>query len=450
MKKILLVSSALLGVCSITGYTRRRRGSDTRHKIESSVGRLTHKVGMKFKGTPPPAKPPSLKKKIVVFSSLGGGGHTSVSKGLCGYLEQAYDVKIVNAIKTVLSPVDTMATVTFGKVTGEDLYNFMLRCGWTNLCGSFALSGRSYMDWRHGTMVKLLRDFLAEEQPALVISVVPHMNRAFLEICQELDIPFLIITNDLDGANYVHGLAPPYYKKFKYTIPFDDQAVRDKVKHAQFTDDMIVVTGFPLRPEFYQKKKVEKLKKDFKIPPDKPVVMVFMGGAGSQASYRYVRILARLKIPMHIIVCLGRNERLKRNIRKIQLPPGITTTLMGYTDRIADIMAMSDLVITKPGPNSVCEALQSEVPMILDEANGAIFWERLNIDFMVKHGFAESLKDYGQIDTMLPKYFQDTEFTDAVKKKMREFAGVRYDQTIKPLVDEMVAMGGDQKVPSTA
>ena len=85
------------------------------------------------------------------------------------------------------------------------------------------------------------------------------------------------------------------------------------------------------------------------------MVMVFMGGAGSLASYRYVRTLAKLAMPMHILVCLGRNMRLSRNINKILLPPEVTLTIIGFTDRIADLMSISDVLITKPGPGSVCE-----------------------------------------------------------------------------------------------
>lgn len=175
--------------------------------------------------------------------------------------------------------------------------------------------------------------------------------------------------------------------------------------------------------------------------------MVFMGGAGSQASYRYVRNLARLGIPLHIIVCLGRNERLALNIKKIMLPDEVTLSIFGFTRRIADLMAISDVLITKPGPNSTCEALVSNVPMILDMTHGALFWEQLNIDFMVKHGFAEQLDDYNQLGTILPKYFENSSFTDSVKKKMRSFKYPRFNKTIGPLVDSMIAMNNKKGTP---
>ena len=78
------------------------------------------------------------------------------------------------------------------------------------------------------------------------------------------------------------------------------------------------------------------------------------------ASYKYVAYLIKMQLPLHILVCIGRNERLRRNINKILLPEDVSLTIIGFTDRIADFMAISDVLITKPGPGSVCEALKSE------------------------------------------------------------------------------------------
>ncbi len=382
----------------------------------------------------------SIKKNIVVFSSTGGGGHTAVSGGLCRYLGDRYNVTVLNSLKTIHSPIDTLGTITFGKVCGEDLYNFFLRCGWTNLLRHYSTAGTKYMGWRHGTLVKLTMNYFKEDKPDLVISVIPYLNGALLEACEKLNIPFLVLTNDLDTTNYTVKVHPPYYKKFCYTVPFDDEEVWDKIKALQIPKDQVVVTGFPLRPEFFTPKNVPKLKRKFKMPSGKPIVMVFMGGAGSQSSYRYVRTLARLNMPMHIIVCLGRNERLRRNISKILLPEGVTISVFGFTRRIADLMVISDVLITKCGPGSLCEALCLKVPMILDTTHGIIWWEQLNIDFMMKHRFAEQLSDYNNLEKILPKYFKDSSYTDQVKKRMNSFKYRRFDETIGPLVDQMVAM----------
>lgn len=447
MKKsffLVVLSSGLcfLPLCLGRSVNRKRR---TKQLASQPAKVVADKQAQKL--TEPRVKPkvqkivvPGQKKSILILSSIGGGGHTAVSSGLCDYLGDDYDVTVVNALQDVFGPVDTIKTLSFGKLCGEGFYNLFLRCGWTNLTGKYAHAGSSYMLWRHGVLVKLMVKYCKREQYDLVISVMPKINAAVLEACEQLDLPFLILTNDLDTTNYINGIYKPTYKKLRYTLAFDDPVLWKKIEKAQIPKEQVVITGFPLRPEFFTPKDVPALKKKFKVPSGKPVVMVFMGGAGSQASYRYVRTLARMKKPMHIFVCLGRNERLRRNIKKILLPPGVTISIIGFTNRIPELMAISDVLITKPGPGSVCEGRRSYVPMISDETHGIIWWEQENIDFMVKHGFAESLTDYKDLDAMLPKYLEDSTFTDGIKKRMKAFKCERFDKKIKPLIRTMFTL----------
>ncbi len=383
-----------------------------------------------------PKKKKLHKKRIVVFSSRGGGGHTAVSKGLKAYLEKDYNITIVNIFDEVLRSVDTLGSLTWGKINGEDFYNFCLRCRWTNLVGTFATTGAGYLNWRQSTVEKLVLEYFADTKPDLIVSVIPFVNAALLAVAEKLSVPFLVLTNDLDTTNYVNGIAHPTYQKFRYTLAFDDPGLKEKIKQAQIPDNKIVVTGFPLRPAFFAQPDVKALKKEFKVPKNRPVVMVFMGGAGSLTIYRYVRTLARMKMPLHMIVVLGRNEQLKRNISKILLPPGVTMTLLGFTDRIADLMAMSDILITKPGPGSVCEAVESNLPMILDQTHGTIWWELMNVEFVIKNGFGVSLTQFADVPVILKRYLDGEALV--IKEKMKQFKRECFKDRIKPLIEELL------------
>ena len=145
--------------------------------------------------------------------------------------------------------------------------------------------------------------------------------------------------------------------------------------------------------------------------------MIMMGGAGSLASQRYVKSLVKIKIPMHIIVCLGRNEKLRHAINKICLPKHITMTVMGFTDRIADLMAISDVLITKPGPGTICEAVVSNLPIIVDKTTSTIWWEEMNVEFVEKHRFGNVLTEIGELNAMLTKYIKNQEYISVIEKE---------------------------------
>lgn len=376
------------------------------------------------------------KKRIVVFSSRGGGGHTAVSNGLKGYLQDEYDITIVNVFDEILRPIDTLGTLTLGKITGEDFYNFCLRCRWTNVAGTYGRMGTRYINWRQGIIEKRMMEYFSLAKPDLIISVIPFVNGALLPVAERLQIPFLILTNDLDTTNYINGIVRPTYTKFKYSLAFDDPALKEKIKRALIPQEMFVITGFPLRPSFFKTKDVKALKAEFNVPQGKPVVMVFMGGAGSLTIYRYVRTLARMKMPLHMIIVLGRNEQLRRNINKIYLPPSVTMTLLGFTDRIADLMAISDVLITKPGPGSVNEAIESNLPMILDQTHGTIWWEELNVTFVLDHGFGSSLTQFRDLPVLLKKYLDGG--AAPIKQKMKDFKRESFNLTIGPLIKQLI------------
>ncbi len=380
------------------------------------------------------------RKRILIFSSKGGGGHTAVSNGLCAYLKDKYDVAVVNIFQEVVSSIDTLSTLTFGKVTGEDLYNFCMVSRWNRMLNKYAELGTYLFESKQHLAEKIISDYFRYDQPDLLISVVPFINGALLAVSKKLNMPFAIITNDLDTSNYIVGIKNPSYKKFRYTLAFEDALMREKIKEACIPDDQIVITGFPLRPSFHAQKDHAAIKKDFKIPEGKPVVMLFMGAAGSLMTPRFVRVLAKVDMPMHIIVCLGRNERLKRAINKIMLPPKTSISVVGFTDRIADLMSVSTVLITKTGPGSSCEALQSCLPMIHDKTQGVLTWEQLSADFMGLHGFAEGLKNFADLPLLLPKYLKDSMYSNEIKNKMKSFPRKRFEHVIEPLIEDMLRL----------
>lgn len=381
-----------------------------------------------------------IKNKILIFSSTGGGGHTAVSNALKNYLQDIYDVKTVNIFGEVVSSLDPLRYISFGKFSSEDFYNFCLQCKWTGIISQFCKIGGWAIRYRQATLENKISEFVKSQNPDLVISVVPMINAAILNSCQKLQKPFLVITNDLDTTNYINGLSGPTYKKFYYTLSFDDQDLWKKIEPANIPKSQIKVIGFPLRPEFfYEKRDKALIYKDFSIPKDKKVIMLLMGGAGSLATYRYVRTLARYSKPIHIIACLGRNENLRNALIKISLPKHITLSVVGFTNRIADLMSVSDLIITKPGPGSICESITLNLPIIIDYTSGPLWWEMANIDLVKKHQFGDVLTKYRDLHGLLDKYLENDDYIKKIKNKMISFKEkTSFEVNLKNLLKEII------------
>jgi len=163
-----------------------------------------------------------------------------------------------------------------------------------------------------------------------------------------------------------------------------------------------------------------------------------MGAAGSSTTYDYVRALSCSKHAMHVIVCLGRNESLRKSIEKIKLPYHVTMSIIGFTDQMPDIMAMSDLLITKCGTVSVMEAVHAQVPVLLDCTARAVSWEALNVDFITKHGFGQAVTTLSKLDSLLEKYLFDREFYETCKNNLRNFEKPSFSETLPRVAEQLL------------
>ena len=147
------------------------------------------------------------KKKILVLISEGGGGHKAAGDSMREILGKEYEVEIVNALFHMLRPIDVLSLLTFGKFTGEDLYNLALSKGYHSLIKLlFCHTGTYYMRGKRKRIQSLFEKYLqktADAPPALVISTFPMINAALISATQTYAVPLLIMPTDLDSETFL-------------------------------------------------------------------------------------------------------------------------------------------------------------------------------------------------------------------------------------------------------
>jgi processive 1,2-diacylglycerol beta-glucosyltransferase len=92
------------------------------------------------------------------------------------------------------------------------------------------------------------------------------------------------------------------------------------------------------------------------------------------------------KEDLQILVVAGSNHALKRQIEKVPVPQGKKLMVLGYTDKIPELMAIADLIVTKPGGMTVSEALIKSLPMVIISPIPG--HEEKNAQFLVNNGLA--------------------------------------------------------------
>src|SRR5258708_39961877 len=122
--------------------------------------------------------PGDRRRRVHLIFFDAGGGHRNAATALQVQIERQglpLEVSLVN-LQEVLDPLDILRKLTGIRI--QDLYNKMLRHGWTlgspQLMRELQLVIRSY----HGPSVGVLKKFCLQTQPDLAGTLVPHFNRA--------------------------------------------------------------------------------------------------------------------------------------------------------------------------------------------------------------------------------------------------------------------------------
>jgi processive 1,2-diacylglycerol beta-glucosyltransferase len=236
---------------------------------------------------------------------------------------------------------------------------------------------------------------------------------------------------------YIRNINNPTYKKFKLCLPFDDEQIMPFVKQAEIHPDQIAITGAPLKPDFFKVKNKLLLKDKLGIPKEKPVIMLLMGAQGSDIE-NYSAQLIKITQPVHLLICVGTNDASGQAISALTIPDHITITVVGFTEHIANYMAASDLLITKSGTLSVCEAIYMNLPMLLDATSYVLPWEKFNHTFIKDHNFGDSITSYDMIEPTVSALLQDKSKLMEYKENLKNFKKKKNTKEIKQLVKQML------------
>ena len=378
------------------------------------------------------------KKKILIFTSSGGGGHISVSNALIDYLKDDYYLGSAFVFSEVLAKFDVLQRMFGKKVTGEDWWNQMAKRKWNLMLNIAFRLGIMHYKGNKKKIVKTLTKYLQKHKPDLLISVVPLINDMILEVCEKLDIPFLLIPTDLNASNFLQRIKNPTYEKFHLAIPYNDAEIFATIKPAGIPDDQISVTGFPVKQQFFEPRNQNTTRKELNIPEGKPVVMLLMGALGSEEIYEFSRQLSKIQIPIHLIIAIGRSEHLRKPLSKIRFPKHVTYTIMGFTDQIPNLMAVSDLLISKSGSVSINEALYSNLPQLLDGTSTVLEWEKFNLNFVQSHNFGNVIKKHNKIVPMVTDLLTNPEKLENMTKSIKEFQKKDTPNEIRLLIRNMI------------
>ena len=169
--------------------------------------------------------------------------------------------------------------------------------------------------------------------------------------------------------------------------------------------DRIEVTGIPLEPEFSRPVDRSAVLREFGLSPDRPTLLVAGGALGLSPALAVVRRLLALDRSFQAVIVCGRNEDLARDIGQLVAGREDRFRVLGYTDRMPDLMGAATLLLSKPGGLTTAEALARGLPMVvLDPIGGQ---EERNSDVLLEAGAAVKCTEVTVLNHKLAKLLDD-------------------------------------------
>lgn len=146
----------------------------------------------------------------------------------------------------------------------------------------------------------------------------------------------------------------------------------------------IVATGIPIAAKFSSKPDAKAVRKNYGLRDDMPVLLVLSGGFGMGPVAGILNELDKVAGQFQTVVVTGRNDELRRELAvQNRSHP---THVLGFSKNMHELMAVADLIITKPGGLTSSEALAMGKPLfILNPIPGQ---EAANSDFLLERGAA--------------------------------------------------------------
>ncbi|HSX04533.1 MAG TPA: glycosyltransferase [Rhabdochlamydiaceae bacterium] len=286
-----------------------------------------------------------------------------------------------------------------------------------------------------------IESFISENiqryQPDLVISIMPFINLPASEAARKANLPFLVITIDNDLENWLLGFESLQHPNFKITIGADIPTTTGLLEKLNVDSKDIANIGLPLRPDFICTKTKAELRKEYGVAQGHSVVLLMMGGAGAKRCMQYAKKIAKMDLKTHLFVCMGKNSDLADKLAKIKKHPGNAVTVLPFTEKIHDLMTLSDLLVTKPGPGTINEAIATRTPVLLDAIGGVLFWEKINIDLSLERGIGKPVRNFSELESNLKDLLFNHDSYQKVREALKNLQPSQFIYKIQPLIDEM-------------
>ena len=373
-------------------------------------------------------------KKVLIMSASTGGGHNRAARAIKEELESrtidnmSIECEIVDSLKLVNNTMDKVISRGYEKsaLYTPKAYGSVYRFSETTIASKNEFKTNPLTS----LMARKFKHLLNESTPDLIIGTHPFP---------------MIALSTLKKNNNIHSLSrsESFYKSTKVDIPPMISVLTDYTTHStwiqneihyyivghEYVKELLVYEGvdsekvkafgIPVEKSFLSHRDRETVLTELGLSPEKLTVLLMGGSFGAGNIKETLEDLIAIDRDFQILVITGRNEHLKDKLSKM-LDSTIhnkNICLLGYTNKMNDILASIDVLISKPGGLTTTEALLNDVPMIVPYFIPG--QEEENLDFLTNCGAALRTTKKYSLPVLLKVLIDDPSRLDNLRKNIK-------------------------------
>ena len=366
-------------------------------------------------------------KKVLIFYASYGGGHLSAAKSILKYITEHYtnvEAEMVDCMKYINKPIEKITTGAYREMAKK----------------APKLWGKVYTSSKKGLLSKISKDsnklmarklnhLLQEKKPDFVISTHPFSSQMVSYLKKKGEFNCTLATIMTDFAMHKQWLIGHEYTEYFF---ISNEAMKQDIVEYGVSKDKIFVTGIPMSDRFFENFEDKKIYEMFELDPNKKVILFFGGGEfglGKERTTQILRVFVQ-KVPNYQIVAVsGKNEKMKEVFEQLvsENHAQDRVRVLGFTDKVPELMHIASLVVTKPGGLTTTESLASTLPMVI--INPIPGQEEENAEFLVENGVGVWIKKGDSPEEVIVNLFASDEL-EKMKKNTEKFTKQYSTKTI--------------------
>ncbi|MCI8832621.1 MAG: glycosyltransferase [Clostridia bacterium] len=360
-------------------------------------------------------------KKALILYACYGGGHISAANSLKECIEKYYpniEPIAIDFMNYLNVTIDKLTTTAYEEMAKKVPY----------------LWGTVYMKSEKGALARFSIDsnkllaiklhFLIKRyKPDYIISTHPFSSQMCAYLKKKNKLPRVkLATVMTDFAPHDQWLVGSEYISYFFVA---HEAMKDLIVSKEIPEKKVFATGIPLSNRFFLDYDKNSLLNNFNLSKDKFTILFFAGGRfglGKKNTYKILEDIARYMDNVQVVAIAGKNKKMfdafNDTVKKYKRKDDIK--VLEFTDKVPELMHISDIVISKPGGLTTSECLACGLPMIV--INPIPGQEEQNAEFLENSNLAYWIKDDDNPLGVIFKVINNKDIFGSLKQNVNKYA----------------------------